>query len=378
MNVLGGTMMATAIGLSAALSPGNHTTGHDTTQTAGPFPVADFAAFVAHRAAVDSFAGVVLVANGDSTLFAHAYGLADRERRLPNTLDTQFNLASMGKMFTAVAVLQLVQQGKVALDAPVGRYLPNFPNRAVASRVTVAQLLDHTSGLGTYFNTAYGAARPRLLTVADYVPLFAADTLRFAPGAHFFYSNAGYVVLGLIIERVSGQSYYDYIRDHVFKPAQMTHSGYYDPKGANPSVAIGYTNLGPAGPRPGPAQPDSDQREPRGGPAGGGYSTAGDLLRFSHALLGHVLLDPARTELATTAKVPFEGPGTAGHFYGFGFGIDSTGTERIVGHAGGFPGVSTSLIMFTHRPVTIVVLTNEDPPAEKAIRDQARELMLQV
>lgn len=183
----------------------------------------------------------------------------------------------------------------------------------------------------------------------------------------------GYLVLGLIVERVTGQSYYDYVRDHIFRPAGMTHTGYYDPNTPDSAIAVGYTTEGPEGERPGPPVPNDDQREIRGGPAGGGYSTAGDLLRFARALWANVLLKPASTMVATTGKVSM---GRAGVMYAYGFGVEQRDGLRSVGHEGGFPGVSSSIAMYPDLGYTVVVLANEDPPSSSVIANRARALLV--
>jgi CubicO group peptidase (beta-lactamase class C family) len=166
--------------------------------------------------------GVVLVGRAGTPVFEHAYGLANRTTKAPNRLDTQFNVASLGKMFTGVAVAQLVQQGKMQFGDPVGRYLPGLPAR-IGKRVTVGQLLDHTSGLGDYFgDPGYDALRPRLKRLADYLPLIEQEQLAFRPGARFGYSNSGFILAGLVVEQVSGERFDVYLRRHVWRPAGMT------------------------------------------------------------------------------------------------------------------------------------------------------------
>ena len=173
-------------------------------------------------AAADRFSGAVLVARNGKTVFAQAYGLADREKKTPNTLKTRFRLGSMNKMFTAVATLQLVQSGKLDLKAPFGNYLTDYPNKDVASKVTIEQLLSHTGGTGDIFGPEFDKNRLELKTLQDYVKLYGNRAPEFEPGSRWQYSNYGFLLLGVLIEKVSGQSYYDYVHDHIFKPAGMT------------------------------------------------------------------------------------------------------------------------------------------------------------
>jgi D-alanyl-D-alanine carboxypeptidase len=164
------------------------------------------------------FSGAVLVARDGRTLFEGAYGLADRERGVPNTPQTQFRVGSMYKMLTAVAALQLVQAGTLRLDAPLGTYLPDYPNADVASTVTPHHLLTHTGGTGDIFGPQFMAHRTELRTVADYLRLYGTRGLQFAPGARWEYSNYGFLLLGAVVERVGGTSYEDHVAARVLAP----------------------------------------------------------------------------------------------------------------------------------------------------------------
>jgi CubicO group peptidase (beta-lactamase class C family) len=307
-------------------------------------------------ASADRFAGVVLITQNDKPIFQQAYGLADRDKRLPNQLDTKFNLGSMNKMFTAVAIAQLAEQGKLAFSDPIGKYLPSYPQPA-AIKVTIHQLLTHTSGIGDYLLTEkFAAARDTLVTVESYLPLFMHEPLAFEPGTQFHYSNGGYIVLGAIIEQVSGQNYYDYVREHIYLPAGMQNTGFYDPAGSIPNLAIGYTTLDPSTRQPGTLRDNTPFREIKGGPAGGGFSTLEDLHKFSIALRSHQLLSEATTELITTGKVdsPFGK-------YGYGFISSAVGKHHCIGHGGNGPGMVAELEMCPDAGYTIVVLSNSDP-----------------
>ena len=217
----------------------------------------------------DEFSGAVLVAKDGRVLFSRAYGLADRERRIPNTVRTRFRIGSMNKMFTAVAILQLVEAGKVKLTAPLGTYLPDYPNRDVATKVTIHQLLTHTGGTGDIFGPEFDAHRKQLRALADYVKLYGKRGLEFEPGSRWAYSNYGFILLGVVIEKVTGQSYYDYVQAHVYAPAGMTRSGSLPEDQPVPDRSIGYTKP------PGTTAwaPNTDTLPYRGTSAGGGYST---------------------------------------------------------------------------------------------------------
>jgi hypothetical protein len=193
-------------------------------------------------ARADRFAGAALVAKDDRALFQSAYGEASRPKHVPNRVDTKFNLGSLNKVFTKLAIAQLVEQGKVKLDDPIERYLPDYP-KSVASRVTVRQLLDHRGGIGDVFGDAYDRIdRSKLRRVSDWIPLFRDVPLAFEPGTQERYSNGGYVLLGAIVERVSGEDYFDYVRRHIYRPLGMNDTDHFPADGRTANLAAGYTH----------------------------------------------------------------------------------------------------------------------------------------
>lgn len=325
--------------------------------------------FLEAACASDSFSGAVLIARDEKPIFRRACGVANRSGSVPNQVTTKFNLGSMNKMFTAIAVAQLAEQGKLSFNDVVGKYLPDYPNRAVAEKVTIHHLLTHTSGMGDFFNDKFFASQANFQRVTDYLPVFASDPLAFEPGQRFQYSNAGFILLGAIIEKVTGQSYYEYVRRHIFKPAGMSDTGFYPSVGELPDSAIPYTSLGPTGPVQGPRHV-ARRDELRGGPAGGGYSTVDDLLKFSIALRKHKLLSPEYTALVTTGKVitPFGK-------YGYGFGDVTFNGNRSFGHNGGAPGISAQLDIYPDLGYTVIVLSNYDPPAMVKVLGKIRTLI---
>jgi D-alanyl-D-alanine carboxypeptidase len=310
----------------------------------------------------DQLSGAVLVAKDDRVLFSHAYGLADRHRRIPNTIRTRFRIGSMNKMFTAVAILQLVEAGKLKLTAPLGTYLPAYPNREVATKVTIRQLLTHTGGTGDIFGPEFDAHRNDLRTLADYVKLYGRRGPEFEPGSSWAYSNYGFILLGVVIEKVTGHSYYDYVQRHIYAPAGMTRTGSLPEDHAVPDRSISYTK--PPGATAWAA--NTDTLPYRGTSAGGGYSTVGDLARFAHALLSHKLLNPDTTKLLITGKVK-AGPG-ARYAYGFEDARDANG-NGWVGHGGGAPGINGDLKIYPKPGFVVAVLANLDPPAAQRISE---------
>jgi len=310
----------------------------------------------------EEFSGVVLVATGDRTLFHRAYGLADRSWRIRNQLDTKFNLASMNKMFTAVAIGQLIEAGKLRFEDTLARVLPEYPNRGAARRITIAHLLSHSAGLGTLFDRAGFDRRKRYRASADYFPLFAAESLLFQPGTASAYSNEGYVVLGAVIEQLSGMSYFDYVRERIFQPLGMSDTESYAIDDVVPNLAVGYARFEDDPLGIGPRRPNWIFLQWKGSAAGGGYSTTGDLLRFVRGLQqGRVL----RAGLVDTLLAPH----ADGGWYGYGFGIQDVGGKQVRGHGGGGPGsgIGAELGWFVDGSYTAIVLGNYDFPGASAI-----------
>jgi D-alanyl-D-alanine carboxypeptidase len=310
-----------------------------------------------NEAAADRFAGAVLVAHQGKAIFARAYGLADREHNIPNTLQSRFSLASMNKMFTAVATMQLVQAGKLALDDPLARYLTGYPNRELAAKVTIGELLSNTGGTGDIWGPEFDKHRLELRTVQDYIHLYGQRALRFEPGSRWEYSNYGFILLGAVIEKVSGESYPSYVREHVYVPAGMasTSSGMEDEAIVNRS--IGYTRMGAPH-----WIPNSDTLTNTGSPAGGGYSTVGDLLRFADVLRENKLVDARYTKILTTGRVvaPFG-------LDAYGFGVQTINGDKCFGHNGSGRGVNGDLEMCLDSSYTVVALANVDPPAAEQV-----------
>ena len=308
------------------------------------------------QAKAGQFQGAVLVARRGTVIYSDAKGLADREARTPNTLETKFRMGSMNKMFTATAIMQLVQAGKIRLDAPLGTYLANYPNRDVATKVTIHHLLTHTGGTGDIFGPQFSARRLELKTLDDYVKLYGARGLEFEPGSKWQYSNYGFLLLGVIVERVSRQSYYDYVRDHIFAPAGMAGSGSEPEQVVVPGRARGYMQ------EQGVWVLNTDTLPYRGTSAGGGYTTVRDLLRFATALTSNRLLDAAHTTLMTTGKVDTPGGGK----YAYGFAESMEGGMRSFGHSGGAPGMNGDLRIFPDSGFVVAALANTGSGASQA------------
>jgi CubicO group peptidase (beta-lactamase class C family) len=294
-------------------------------------------ALLDEQARADFFSGAVLLAYEGQVLLHEARGLASIEYGVANRPDTRFNLGSLNKLFTRIAIGQLAEQGKLSLDDKIEKFLPDFPNPEAATKVTLRQMLDMTSGIGDFFGKKYtDTPKDRIRSLNDYLQLFAGEPLLFQPGTDRRYSNGGYIVLGLIIEKASGENYYDYMRENIYWPAGMESTDHIDADMPAVNVASGYTrNWDEIEHDAEPRRNNLYTRPARGSSAGGGYSTAMDLFKFAMALKGGKLLGPLGKEW-------FNGPQA---------------------FAGGAPGINSELDMETVPGWTIVVMANFDPPA---------------
>jgi len=319
--------------------------------------------FIQKQVAADEFSGCVLVAKDGEPIFRKAYGFASKRFNVPNRVGTKFNLGSCNKIFTKLAILQLAEHDKLSLEDHVSKHLPNYPSH-VADKVSIKHLLSHTSGLGDYFNERFEASKHKLRTVDDFLNLFIDDPLSFEPGKKAQYSNAGYVVLGKIIEAASRQDYYRYVREHVYKPAGMNDSDHYEMDVPTPNLATGYTKMDENDqPLKGPRRSNVFIIGVKGSPAGGGYSTVDDMLKFCIALRGHKLLNPKYTELMLQpprARIPKEAK------------------TRYFGHAGGAPGVGAIFKMYLDFDHISVVLSNYDPEAMWTIDKEIDGMILRM
>jgi D-alanyl-D-alanine carboxypeptidase len=312
------------------------------------------------RVAADQFSGAVVVAKFGKQIFAQAYGLADRDKKIANTIDTRFRIGSMNKMFTAVATLQLVQAGKLELDDTVGKHLPGYPNQDIANKVTIHHLLSHTGGTGDFFGPEFDKKRLELKTHDDYVKLYGERAPKFEPGTKWAYSNYGFLLLGAIIEKVTRKSYYDVVQANVYKRAGMKSTSSPPEDKPQKGRSVGYMRPTPKA----PWKPNTDTLPARGTAAGGGDSTVLDLMSFGTAIVGRKLLDAKHTELLTSPKegTPTDIP------YGYGFTFAERGGVRCVGHGGGAPGMNGELLV-CDSGYTIAVLANIDPPAASKVAD---------
>lgn len=269
------------------------------------------------------FSGTVLIAKNGTAVFEQSYGLANRSDNVPNTPATRFSIGSINKAFTSAAIAQLAAAGKLSVDDPIGKHLPDHPN-AEAKKATIAQLLDHTGGLGDFNGPEYQAlSKSTLRANRDWYRFASTRPMTFAPGTSKRYCNNCYITLGEIVERVSGMPYETYIAKHVFEPAGMKTAGFLHTDAIEPHVAIGYTTAH------GAIRSNLHLRGAAGSAAGSSYATAADLLAF---------------EKWRRAQ---------------------KGAEAGAGYAGGAEGVNA--IVEADPTWVVVVLANMDPPAAERL-----------
>jgi CubicO group peptidase (beta-lactamase class C family) len=294
-------------------------------------------------------------------------GFAHRGFRVRNRWDTKFNLASMGKMFTAAAIAGLVDQKKLSLETKVGDVIPDYPNEEVKNKAAIRHLLSHTSGLPDIFTDEFMAAsKDRWRTLDSLLPLFAEKPLLFEPGTQGRYSNAGFVLLGHIIQRVTGEEYWAYLSRTIFNPLGMNNTAAYEVDRDTPNLAFGYTWRDMEGAPLETPMNNLFLHTVKGSPAGGAYSTVPDMLRFGQALMDGKIVP--KSWLSPTTEMS-GGPGG----YGLGFQLNPGGAEAF-GHSGGFPGINGRLAVFAKQHMVFVAFTNEGYEASELFRQVKRIL----
>lgn len=301
---------------------------------ASPLPEAELVKRIATTAdslaKLEEFSGIVLLAKNGAPVFEKAYGFADREAKKPNTMETAFNVGSINKLFTQIAIRQLAAEGKLHLDSTLATYWPDYPNQDVSGKVTIRQMMTHRSGIGgDIFAAPPGKTRHAVRHNRDYLQLFVDRPLNFEPGTRQQYSNAGYVILGMLVERLSGMDYYRYVHERIYRPAGMTRTGHWPVDSLPANTAIGYTK------EDGPSERNTAFLPGRGSAAGGGYTTAYDVMRFMMALRGKKI-----------AAAP------------------DAGSVGIAGGAGGLNGVVEGDLPGGY---DLIVLANIDPPAAERV-----------
>lgn len=316
------------------------------------------------EAAAGRYAGVTMVVVEERVIFEASAGLALRSAKLPITLNTRFQLASTSKLFTVVAIAQLLEQNVVGLDDSLTRWLPEHAGRPRWSAVTVRHLLGHTSGFGSFWGDTFIQRRTTLRTVQDHIALCSEAEPAFEPGTGFEYSNVGYILLGAIIERASGMDYFSFVQARIFDKAGMNDTGYFDADEDVPNLAFGYSYRPlPEGSRGRvPPRLHTQLKPMRGSPAGDAVSTAPDLVRLGQALLAGRLV--GRSTLEQLWQPVHPGPTQKGSsaVYRMGLGFVSIDSRfgHPVGHTGGFAGTTTSVFMDPRSGPVAVSLASVD------------------
>ncbi|UCF04112.1 MAG: beta-lactamase family protein [bacterium] len=308
---------------------------------------------------IEAFSGAVLFAKNGEVLFKGAYGKASRRFNAPNRTDTKFNLASMSKYFTAVAIAQLVEKGKLLYEDYIGKYLDSdWISNDIGKKVKIWHLLTHSAGTGDFLENKEFTESSRLLyrSMDDYRVVTKDDTLRFEPGSKYAYSNSGYLLLGAIIEKVTGQSYFDYVQDNICTPAGMLSTGFYSMDEPVPNLAVGYYRE--YGEENVIIKNNVFLHAIRGVSAGGGYSTVEDLLKFVMALRTNKLVSEETTNRLLTVEPVFE----SSQINKYGFYVFERDSERYVGASGGFEGIRTAMRFYLDSGHTFIVLENLTQP----------------
>ncbi len=309
----------------------------------------EIGSYLKRLADADNFSGAVIIARDGEPVFAQAYGYADRDKKTRNTVDTPFLLASMNKLFTGLAIGQLVEQGKLSYDDPVSKFAPDYPDAESAKRIKIKHLLSHTSGLDS-FNPSLSFPPDRTINVQTVLDITGKRPLKFDPGTRWAYSNTGMQLLGRVIEIVTGQDYYEYVRKNVYVRGGMTSDPFPDYGRDAVAMAQPYeiewdgTRLNDVNKMAITAR--------RGGPAGGGIASARDLINLANAMNAGRIVKPETLRLHASAKPELGSP-----MYGYGFGVRFAG-RPLAGHGGNALGQCTQFGALTDTPYTIVVLSN--------------------
>lgn len=332
----------------------------------------EIGAYLKRMGDAEVFSGAVVIAREGTPVFAEAYGYADRGRKIPNTVETPFLLGSMNKLFTGLAIGQLVEQGKLSYDDPLAKFLPDFPDPESAKKIRIKHLLSHTSGLGDYLgSTAYREGLDRMTSVRALVDTFERKPPAFEPGAKWAYSNMGFELLGRIIEIATGQDYFDYMVKHVFAPAGATSASYpLLPKDGVAVVPMAYPyEFTTAGGGMKGFESKLGLLFRRGSPAGNAIMSARDLITLSNAMRAGRIVKPETFRLHSSAKPELSSPN-----YGYGFIAGPYLGRPFVGHNGRAPGQCTEFGELRDTRYTIAVLSNVDFVCRDVTQRILREL----
>jgi len=314
------------------------------------------------------FSGAILLARNGEVILQKAYGFSNREKGLNNQVNTRFNLASINKMFTAVAVAKLCEQGKISYDDPVGKYLgKDWLPPKILKKVKVKHLLSHTSGIriskeDDFLKYRQKYTEKNISRIDDYKSLTQEVYLKKRPGKEYSYSNMGFILLGAIIEKASGENYYDYIQNHIFDVAGMKNTGFDELDQLITNTARGYVkekrdeNI--------VWRSNESDCNWKGTPAGGAYSTVEDLLRFEQALKNNLLVSKETKDVLFSPKTKL-----GARSYGYGFQVRQIEKQLKVGHTGGYTGINNCFYMYLNNSFTVIILCNIDLISGSSVSD---------
>jgi len=307
------------------------------------------------------FSGVIHVENRTGLIHTSAHGFSNRADSIPNTTNTRFGIASGCKLFTAIAICQLVEEGNISFHSKISSLLDHsFPH--FAEEVTVHHLLTHSSGIPDYFDEdvmddfeELWVKNPmyHMRQLEDFLPLFQDQQMKFNPGEKFHYNNAGYIVLGLIVEKVAGVPFTDYVEEHIFKPARMEESGYFSLDSLPAKTALGYMDK-----EDGTWKTNSYSIPIKGGADGGAYVTAGDFAKLWQSLLNGKLVSK---EMLDKMMTPWIQTDNDNDYYGYGMWMEKSEDKIVKYHVMGYdPGVSFASAYYPASETIVVIPSNKE------------------
>jgi CubicO group peptidase (beta-lactamase class C family) len=325
------------------------------------------------------FSGVVLITQGATQLYARAYGYASRSWKISNTLDIRFDTASITKLFTAVATLQLIDQGLLTFDTPVIDFL-GIKDTAISKAVTIFHLLTHSSGIGDDADEENGESyeevwkdKPNysVTSTADFLPQFIHKPANFPPGQGCRYCNCSFVLLGLVIEKITSVTYRDYVHQHIFAKAGMTESDFLRMDRVQERMAEGCDPIGDETDELVNWKKNIYSYPPIGSPDGGAHVTAGDLDRFLRAVQASQLLSPTLTQAFLTPQVHYRDTAQWRVMFGYAleFRLDKAGQVVCYQKDGVNAGVSAIIRHYPAQDINVVLLANMMNGVWKPIRD---------
>jgi CubicO group peptidase (beta-lactamase class C family) len=310
--------------------------------------------------------GSILIAKGGKILFEEYYGFADVEKKIPITNKTLFNVASGGKMFTALCIAKLVEMNKLSYEDKITKYLTGFSDESKADKITIHHLLSHTSGISEYWSGQNDDAVYSATNIDDHLQLVLKSGFDFEPGTAYQYCNSNFILPGAIIEKITGKSFYDFVQETVFNPADMNQSGYFNY--ASEITAIPLAR----------GENENEWIEAvhgiKGSSAGGAYSNTTDILKFSDALKNNKIISEKTFQNMITAKnsgikepMDFD--------YGYGFILSKSSRESGYGHGGTADGVNFEFRYFLKSDITFVIFCNQNNGAYDDLKKNSIKLI---